>query len=98
MTICDNSVTSRRPHHVRSVERPHHERTPIGSLRHPSNRRKNGLRKKNILIIWGDVFKETGLVLLSFRLEDLTLRFGKLETKKSLNVQTWKKEETFKTE
>ena len=82
----DVSITSQRPHYIRSVKRLHYKKTPIGSLRHSLNERKNGLRRKNISIIREDVTRKTRLVLLSFRLEDLTLRFRKEETKKSLNV------------
>ena len=84
---CDDPVTSRRPHHIRSVGRLRYKRTPAGSLRHPLDERKNGLGRGNISTVRRNVTKGTGFILLSFRLEDLTLRLGKREIKRSLNVQ-----------
>ena len=78
----DDSVTSRRSHHIRSVERPHYKRTSTRSLRHPLDERKNELGERNISVVREDVFKKTGLVLLSFKLEDLTLRFRKIRNKR----------------
>ena len=97
MYSCDDPVTSRRPHHIRSVERPHHRRIPARSLRHPIDERENGLGGESIFVVRRNVSRRTGLVLLSFRLEDLTLRLEKQETKESLNVQTYKKRGTLKT-
>ena len=87
-SYCNDSVTSRRPHYIRSVKRSYYKRTSIRSLRYPLNEKKDRLERRNISVIRGDVSREAGFVLLSFRLEVLTLRLEKQEIKKSLNVQT----------
>ena len=72
--VCGNPATSRRPYYIRSVERPHHGGTPTRSLRHTLGGREDGLRRRGIHSVRGDVTRGVGLILLSFRLKDLTLR------------------------
>ena len=79
---CNDSVTSRRPHNIRSVEQSQFRRAPVRPFRYSLERRKNELREKEILSIRGNVVREVELLLLSFRLKDLTLRFGKQENKR----------------
>ena len=65
-------------------------------LRHTFKERKNGFKRENIHILRRDVTRETGFVLLPFRLKDLTLRLEVQGNNKSLNVQVKRKEEVTK--
>ena len=76
MIRCNDSVTSRRSHYIRSIERSHYERTLIRFLRHFLNEKKNGFGGENISVVRRNVFERVGLVLLSFELKDLVLRLG----------------------